>query len=483
MSVRLRLTVVVAIATAVIFAFGGFVFSILLASSLLGSLDASLTAQATQATQTIPGPSGQENLQDSGGLPVGSRRQSSPGVPSEYLVQVFGPGGRLVEANQAAGNVALLRRSEARRAAGSSYYLTTTRPARTEQLRLLATPVPGQSGWFVVVGASLATIDETLHNVDLALVVAGGIAVVLAAAAAYLLARAALAPVEAMRREVEALVGGETVASATIEVPSTRDELALLATTMNDLLSRLARSLERLSAALVRERAFVADAGHELRTPLAVLRAELELASRAGRSRAELASAVTSALGEADHVSRLAEDLLLLAERDDGAVSCMPERVEVRALLERSAEAAGAEAARRHATIAIVATGDLAALVDPGRMRQVLDNLLDNALRYAPAGSTVTVSAKASGTTLSIRVADRGPGFPVEFLPRAFERFARADSARGRETGGTGLGLAIVAGIATGHGGRAVAANAVEGGAVVTVEIPDAVVLRTSKRG
>ena len=124
-------------------------------------------------------------------------------------------------------------------------------------------------------------------------------------------------------------------------------------------------------------------------------------------------------------------------------------------------------------------------LVDPGRIRQVLDNLLENALRHAPEDSTISVSGEHDGSTLRITVADRGPGFPPEFLPRAFDRFARADIARSRETGGTGLGLAIVASIAASLGGQARAANRLDGGAAVIVELPDAVVLSEprSQRG
>ena len=474
MSVRLRLTLVALVATAAVFTLGSFLFSSLLASSLVGTLDANLAAQATQALQAVPTPGGQENLQDAGGVAVGAKTARTSAVPSEYLLQVLAPGGGLVQANQAAGNAALLTPAEARRAATGRLRLTVARDGRP--LRLLAVPVKGQRGWLVVVGASLATIDETLHNVDLGLVLAGLAGVALAALAAYLLARAALAPVEAMRSEVERLADLEHPQGAGIEVPSTRDELARLGETMNHLLARLSDSLVRLSEALARERSFVADAGHELRTPLAVLRGELELASRAGRTRAELASAVQGALGEADHVARLAEDLLVLAQQTNDRLSLLPDTVEIDALLQRCAAAVASVAERAHVRVVVDADAHMEALVDAGRLRQVIDNLLDNALRFAPASSTVTVSARARGAMLAVSVADEGPGFPPAFLPRAFERFTRADAARGRETGGTGLGLAIVAAIAAAQGGRAQATNAARGGAVVTVEIPDTVI-------
>jgi len=475
-SVRLRLTLVALVATSAVFALGSFLFSSLLASSLVETLDANLAAQATQALQSTPGPGGQENLQDAGGVPVGTTAAPSSAVPSEYLLQVLAPGGRVVEANQAAGAAALLTPAETRDATTGRLRLTVARPHERGRLRLLVVPVGGRRGWLVVIGASLATIDETLHNVDRALAIAGVVGVSLAGLAAYLLARAALAPVEAMRREVEALATADPPRDAGIEVPPTHDELERLGKTLNHLLARLSESLARLSDTLTRERTFVADAGHELRTPLAVLRAELELAARSGRSRAELAAAVQSALGEADHVARLAEDLLVLAQRDSGQLTLLPEKVAINPLLERCAAAWESEAARLQVRLGIDTDTGLEALVDPGRLRQVLDNLLENALRYAPASSTVTIAARARGATLVVSVADEGPGFSPTFLPRAFERFARSDVARGRSTGGTGLGLAIVSAIAAAQGGRAEAANTAAGGAVVTVELPDTVI-------
>lgn len=481
MSLRIRLSLVALLATAVVFAAGSILFSNLLSSNLVDTLDANLAAQASQASQTIPEPGGQENFQDVGGAPVGASSPHGPGVPSEYLVQVLAPGGRLAQASQAAGDLTLLTPAEVRQAARSTLRLTVTRAGG--QLRLLAIPVADQRGWVVVVGASLATIEETLHNVDLALVVAGIVGVLLVAIAAYLLARAALSPVEAMRREVEALAAEQRPSGAGIEVPSTNDELARLGETMNDLLARLSGSFGQLSDALARERAFVADAGHELRTPLAVLRGELELAAREGRTPAELASAVHSALGEADHIARLAEDLLVLAQRDSGELSCVPEQVALGSLLQRCADVVAPAAERAGVSVIVEVDPGLEGLLDPGRLRQVIENLLDNALRHAPCGSVVTISARARATTLALGVADEGPGFSPAFLPRAFERFARADAARSRATGGTGLGLAIVAAIAAAHGGRASAANRPSGGAVIAVEVPDAVILPPPSSG
>jgi len=215
---------------------------------------------------------------------------------------------------------------------------------------------------------------------------------------------------------------------------------------MNDLLGRLRRALSR-------QRAFVADASHELRTPLAVLRGELELASRPGRSREALAAAVHSAAAEADRLARITTDLLLLARSDEDQLSLRLEQAEVRPLLARSAELAGPRLAEAGLSCRIDAPAALRARIDPDRIREAVDNLLDNALRYAPAGSVIVLTARVSGPDLEIEVEDDGPGFPADFLAHAFERFRRPDSGRGRDQGGAGLGLAIVQAIAVAHGG------------------------------
>jgi signal transduction histidine kinase len=121
----------------------------------------------------------------------------------------------------------------------------------------------------------------------------------------------------------------------------------------------------------------------------------------------------------------------------------------------------------------VEAPAELAADVDPDRIREAIDNLVDNALRFAPAGTPIVISARVAGPDLVIEVGDRGPGFPAEFLPHAFERFARPDSGRARSDGGAGLGLAIVSAIARAHGGRATARNRPDGGAVAALELPD----------
>jgi signal transduction histidine kinase len=301
----------------------------------------------------------------------------------------------------------------------------------------------GSNTYVVVVGTRLETVDNAVDRVEVGLAIAGGPLVLLAGIAAWVVAGAALAPVERMRRQVAGM--SEEDIRGNMAVPRTRDELAHLAATMNDLLGRVRDARER-------ERRFVAEAGHELRTPLAILRGELELANRPGRSREELTEAVTVAGEETDRLVRLAEDLLFLARGDAAGLDLRGEEVVLGEVVGRAVEASSGRAAERGVSIDIDVDPDSVAWVDADRLRQSIDNLLDNALQFSPSGGHVAVRAGVSEGRMRLEVVDDGPGFPIDFLPHAFERFARADESRAQGRG-SGLGLAIVASIASAHGG------------------------------
>jgi signal transduction histidine kinase len=449
--IRLRVALVFALALAVAFALGGWLFISQLSAAMLRSTDAALTARLSQAGRYT---------EDEGNprSPVVARGRPAPG---EYIVQIVSPSGQVTQASPDAGNVPLLSAAQLQRARHGG--LTLTRTLYGEPERITAAPVAEGDGSVAIAGISLESSEATLHQITVALVVGGAVFVIVAGIGAYWLARAALAPVERLRRQVAAL--SETDTGSTVQVPGTHDEIAALAGTMNDL-------LVRLHGALARQRAFVADASHELRTPFAVLRGELELAARPGRSSAELSAAVASAAEEADRLTRITDDLLLLARGDEATLGVSLARTDVALLLARSAERAGARAAAAGVACRVEVPAGLTAVVDEGRIRQAADNLIDNALRFAPPGTEVVIAAGMAGTELVIEVRDRGPGFPQSFLPRAFERFARPDLGRARDAGGAGLGLSIVQAIAHAHGGRAVAGNRDGGGAVVRLEIP-----------
>jgi signal transduction histidine kinase len=247
-----------------------------------------------------------------------------------------------------------------------------------------------------------------------------------------------------------------------LPVPATGDELERLGETLNSLLARL-------EAALERERAFVADAAHEFRTPLALLRTELELALRHGETAEELRQSIRASSEESERLAQLAEDLLLFARADSGELPLRLERVDVDSLLASVAtrfEWRAAESGREVQTSTTAGTW-----VDGDRLRleQALGNLVDNALRHGEGTVRLDAVSEPDGR-IALRVRDEGQGFPSEFLPHAFERFSRASTGRGGS--GAGLGLAIVQTIALAHGGVAVAANGKDGGADVCIVLP-----------
>ena len=451
MSIRLRLAVVFAVASAIVFALGGWLFEAELSASLLGSVDAQLTVQLDRASRYITAPG------------AAARAAGRP-APGEYLVEVIDPAGRVRGASADAGTTPLLSAAGLSQARHGQILLTSQ--VEGERERVLAAPLANHPGWVAVAAVSLEAVDGTLSDVTRELLIAGVVFAAAAALGAYGLARAALSPVERMRREVAAL--SERDQAPGVQVPRTRDEIAALAKTMNQLLSRLQR-------ALARQRALVADASHELRTPFAVLSGELELASRPGRSREELALAVQRASEEVARLGRITEQLLFLARSDEDRIAPRLEQASIGSLLTRSAEHAASRATAAGVSCQVQAPAGLVARIDPDRIREAIDNLVDNALRFAPAGTPIVLSARATGPDLVIEVSDRGPGFPAEYLPHAFERFARPDSGRARSAGGAGLGLAIVSAIARAHGGRATAGNQPGGGAVAALVLPGAV--------
>jgi signal transduction histidine kinase len=444
--IRLRVALVFALALAVAFALGGWLFISQLSAAMLRTTDANLAARLSQAGRT---PDNEE-----GSRPAITTATLAPG---EYAVQTITPSGLVKNSN--AGPAPLLTAAELNQARHGKVLLTRTLDGEPE--RMLAAPFG--EGRVAIAGVSLDNNDTTLRQVTGGLLI-GGVAFVLAGGiGAYWLARSALAPVERLRREVAAL--SERDSGATLHVPGTHDEIAALARTMNGLLVRLRR-------ALARQRAFVADASHELRTPFAVLRGELELAGRPGRSKEELRAAVASAAEEADRLTRLTDDLLLLARGDEDKLSLQLERADIASLLAASAERARARAEAVGVTCHVSAAPGLTAVIDAGRVRQAVDNLVDNALRFAPRDTQLVLWAEIAGPSLVIEVRDSGPGFPPEFLPYAFERFRRPDQGRSRNAGGAGLGLAIVQAIALAHGGEAMVSNRPEGGATVRLELP-----------
>jgi two-component system, OmpR family, sensor kinase len=243
-----------------------------------------------------------------------------------------------------------------------------------------------------------------------------------------------------------------------LPVPPSGDELERLGQTLNEMLARL-------EAAIDRERGFVAEAGHELRTPLALMRAELDYALHYAETEPELRLALSTASQETDHLAQLAGDLLLIASTDQGRLAVRAEPLSARELLDSVRHRFAWRAEGEGRELKLETPADLILTADRVRLEQALGNLVDNALRYG--GGTVRLQARADSDRVLLSVADEGAGFDQGFLPHAFQRFSRDQGARG----GSGLGLAIVLAIAEAHGGSATVLNT-ERGAEVSIQVP-----------
>jgi two-component system, OmpR family, sensor kinase len=326
-------------------------------------------------------------------------------------------------------------------------------------LRAFVLPTEGQR-LFVVVGSSMADVSHTLASLRLLLFVAGPAALALACLAAWLLAGAALRPVERMRKEAAAISVSEP--GRRLPVPGANDEVARLGRTLNSL-------LDRLQATTDREQRLLDDASHELRTPLSILKAELDLTLSRERAPEELEAALRSASEETDRLARLAEDLLVLSRARATGLRIHRMSTSLRDLLDRACAGHQTRASDRSARIEWLAPA-VEIPVDPMRLRQALDNLLDNAIRHGPeAGGLIRVEAAVSGEVATVVTENSGPGFAGDVLPQAFEPFVRGGYDVASQHG-AGLGLAIVQAIAQAHGGTATAEN-VPGGARVTMTL------------
>jgi len=440
-SIRLRLTLAFAVVAAVLL--GGLALALFASfeAGLDGGINRSLQARTSElralAHDTKP-----RQLDD---LPLA--------LSGGSFAQILSPRRVVLDRTQLALTKRPLLSARALRAALGSP------PVDQGAARLLVRSLPSAGGDVLIVGVSLAQRNLALTVLGDLLFIGGPLMLLGACAAAYWLAAGALAPVERMRRRAAEISGGEP--DARLPVPESHDVLSRLGETLNEMLGRIGDSVAR-------ERALVSHASHELRTPLAVLKLELELALEPGRSREEMAAALGSAAEEVDRLTRLASDLLVIARADQGQLPVRPEEVDVAHAVQAIAERFDRIARPMGRSVVAKGHDELIARIDPDRLEQALDNVLSNALRHG-AGE-VELVARRNGTLVEIHVYDRGCGFPREFLPHAFEPFARADPARTGEA--TGLGLSIVRAIAVAHGGIAAAENRAGGGAHVWLALP-----------
>jgi heavy metal sensor kinase len=314
----------------------------------------------------------------------------------------------------------------------------------------------------LVVAETLERVEDEVRRVLVLLLFAGPVALAATAVAGYWLARKALRPVDRMTSNARA-IGIERLHER-IAVPRSGDEIGQLAVTLNAMLDRLERGVKD-------KRRLIADASHELRTPLAVMRAELDVSLRGDDLSVEARDVLESVREEVDRMSRTVDNLLTLAQVDEGRLELLTTRVDLGEAIDAAARPLLPLAADKGVDLDVDGAG-LEGRADPQRLHQALTNLIENAIKFTPAGGEVRVAAWHDGEEVGVTVADDGPGIPVEAREHLFDRFYRVDDARGRDVGGSGLGLAIVREVATAHGGRVWVDSDEGGGSRFSLALP-----------
>jgi two-component system OmpR family sensor kinase len=373
-----------------------------------------------------------------GALDQGSLRLSQ----EEAFAQIVSSDGRVLSSSaNIDANRRLLTPGELQRANLRGVRIDRPIPGIAETGRLIAMPEHFEGRKVVViVGASLETERLARRRVVFSLVVGAPLLVIALGVVVWIVTGAALRPVERMAEQAEAISMSEP--GRRLPEPIGDHELAHLGRTLNAM-------LERIETAFARERAFVDDASHELRTPLAILRGELELTAGDAGDAEAVRLAMASSLEEVDRLAHMAEDLLTLSRANAGALATRLEPTELVA----AATAAVGRIPPPAPEISIEVRGEpTVAMADPDLLERMLVNVLANASRFARARIVVDVGRVAGNGAATVTVADDGPGFSDELLPRAFDRFARAVGPRGRSDGGSGLGLAIVSALADAQG-------------------------------
>ena len=453
-TIRVRLTLWYVVLLAVILvAFSAFLY-LNLAWSLYAELDRSLEGEAQQVTAMVDLEKGRLEFK-------GRADRLEPGT----LVVLRDLAGRRVFANDDDQPVASPDEALSRASQGNQT-LSTVQLADGTAWRLLTRPLVVKKGLVgtLQVARRQEQIEATLGHLLVLLASAVPVTLVLAIAGGLFLAGRALDPIDRITRAAEQ-IGAEDL-SRRLDLPASPDEVGRLAATFDHM-------LERIHCAYQRQRQFTADAAHELRTPLALLRTQIEVTLARRGTPDEYHTVLASIDEDAVRMTQLVNDLLTLARADDGQEALEFEPLHLNALVDdvvaamaRLAESRGVRLERSTAEPEVLVEADQT------RLTQLVVNLVDNGLKYTPAGGTVTLSVDQTPTGTLLRVADTGVGIAPEHLPHLFERFYRVDKARARAEGGAGLGLAISQWVARAHGGDITVESRPGRGTTFTVRLP-----------
>lgn len=453
--IRLRLTVWYSVLLAAVLVLFGAALWFGLRIRLAGAFDDQLREQATLTLASVQ-IQGNALTLDTAQSPLAQRDGS--------FVRLIDRDGHVVtDTSQAIGNVPLDEGDIAAALTGETSYASVRVDDRTIRIVSVPVPAPGDTAGVLQVGLPRGEIDEVMHELLVAILLAAPAALVVSAGGGYLLARRALAPVDAIARTARGIGGGDDLrARLNLDLPD--DELGRLAATFDGMLGRIETAFER-------QRRFTGDAAHELRTPLSLMRGRIDLARARPRSIEEHLATLDGLDSDLARLSGVVGALLVLARSDTGRLTIEREPFDLATTVHRVADqyaetAAAMDISLRPMATPVPFTGDEDLLV------QVLVNLVDNALAHTPAGGTVTIGCGNDGRAVRLWVADTGTGIAPEHQPRVFDRFYRVDAGRARAGGGAGLGLSTSRAIVEAHGGTINLSSAVGKGTRVEAVLP-----------
>jgi heavy metal sensor kinase len=378
-------------------------------------------------------------------------------APDLTLLEIWGRDGQIVYRSTAMNRIHIAD------GAPSLLNRPVTRSYPHHPLRVLVKNLStAESSYTVMVAIPIHDFAEALRQVKSTLWIAIPLLLLLSVAGGYWIAGRALSPIRSMIADTDAIHPGDL--STRLAIPPANDELRRLALTLNRMLSRLQAGFERITQ-------FTADASHELRTPVALLRTRTEVLLRRPRSSEEYRTALEANLDELERTSTLLEKLMLLARADAGAETLHFAKVDLTELVRAAADAMQPLAERKHFAWCIeLPQKAIHVHGDESSLRRLLLVLLDNAVKYTPENGSVRITVESSGNTATVAVSDTGIGIEKEILPNIFDRFYRADSARAAD--GAGLGLSIGQWIAQRHDGSISVKSTPSEGSIFSVRLP-----------
>lgn len=457
-SIRVRLTAWYAIVLAVALIAAGVIFYAIARRQIQRSTDASIVSTARQFAAAL----NDEAAEAGGVLQVRSANELLNDYrDNDRAIVLLTADGSEFAAHTNAVAKSLDRALLRKRVAAHAFGIATAGAARLdiEPLRV------GKAAFVIVIAQSLEAQEKTLADLRDAMLITLPIALLVASLGGYLLARKSLAPVVRMSAKARAI--GAANLSERIEVVNRRDELGELAATLNDL-------LERLDSSFAAQRRFMADASHELRSPVAILQGELDVTlSRSDRDAADYRESLEVMRRSVSRLTRIVRDLFLLARGDAGEVPLKLDSLYLGDVVAQTVRAFRTLAAERNVTLTAECDDDVVIRGDEDLLQRMTGNLIENAIKYSTPESAVRIRCAASDGDARIEVHDRGAGIAQHQQPRIFERFFRIDSARSASNGGgAGLGLPIARWIAEMHGGSLHLEKSDASGSVFVATLP-----------